>query len=444
MSVDREFSAALRHGDFDAELRAVYPDDLPEQRERLAGVADRFATHYTADRVRLFSAPGRTELGGNHTDHNGGRVLAASVALDTVGAVSPRGDRRVEVISVGFDGVISVDLDRLEPDDGEHGTPQALIRGVAAFLETAGFATGGFNAVVESRVGAGSGLSSSASFEVFVATVFSFLYNGARLTPVQIARAGRHAENLFFGKPSGLMDQIACAAGGVVAIDFADEDAPEVERIPLRMRDYGYQLYAVDSGESHADLTADYAAVVEEMHAAAQALGTDRLREVDYEQFRGRIPEVRRAAGDRGVLRALHFFRDNERVLRQSRMLKDGDIGGFLAEVRESGSSSWRLLQNCHPPGSAERQGIALALALTEEFLARPDLFPYPPRIEGATRVHGGGFAGTIQTYVPVARAAAYREAMTAVFGPEAITELTLREIGACLLADSGAATPTD
>lgn len=440
MSDAHAFAAALRNGRYDENLGGVYPDDLDEQRERLAGLAARFGTHFTADRIYLFSAPGRTELGGNHTDHNAGRVLAASVALDTVGAVAPRTDRRVEVFSEGFDEAIALSLEELEPDPTEHGTPQALIRGVAAFLEQEGFEIGGFNAVVGSRVAAGSGLSSSASFEVLIATIFSFLYNGARLTPVQIARAGRYAENTYFGKPSGLMDQIACAAGGVVAIDFADEESPEVERIPIRMRDAGYQIYAVDSGESHADLTDDYASVVTEMGAVANALGGKRLRQVDYERFRSRIPELRTTAGDRAVLRALHFFWENERVLRQSRMLKDGDIGGFLAEVRESGSSSWRLLQNCFPAGSSRRQGIPLALALTEEFLSRLDLFPHPPRVEGATRVHGGGFAGTIQTYVPVARAAAYRDAMTAVFGDHAVTELTLREVGACLLADSATA----
>jgi galactokinase len=438
MGAGSQFAARIREGRLDRELSAVYPDTYREERPRLAGLAGELARRFGGDPIHLFSAPGRTELGGNHTDHNAGRVLAASVSLDTVAAVSTREDDIVEIVSEGYEELVRVDLGILEPDEREHGRPEALIRGVAAYLGAAGYVAGGFNAVVTSRVGSGSGLSSSAAFEVLIAEIFSALYNGGRLTTLELALAGRHAENRFFGKPSGLMDQIACANGGVVAIDFRNEDEPQVEQIPVSFQDHGYQLFAVDSGEDHADLTDDYAAIVTDMATVAGALGADRLREVDYGEFRRRIPEIRAAAGDRAVLRAFHFFQENERVLRQSRMLTDGDLDGFLAEVGESGRSSWRFLQNCYSPGRPRRQGIAVALALSEEFLERPDRIAHPPRIEGATRVHGGGFAGTIQTYVPIARAGAYRKTMAAVLGPAAVTELTVRETGVCRLCHGG------
>jgi galactokinase len=455
MSTAARFARDLREGRHDNALGAVY-DDVADARSRFAGLVERFGDAAfatgagpaaagpsasgtgTADvPIQLFSAPGRTELGGNHTDHNAGRVLAASVDLDTVAAVRARRDSFIRIVSQGFAEAIEVDLARLDDVPAERGTPAALVRGVAAFLKETGRSVGGFEARVESRVQPGSGLSSSASFEVLVGTVLSFLYNDGTLSPVEIARAGQHAENAFFGKPCGLMDQIACAAGGVVEIDFGDEEEPRVERMPVTLREHGYALYAVNTGESHVDLTDDYAAVVSEMRAVAEALGAHRLREVRYERFRARVAELREAVGDRAVLRGLHFYWENERVLRQSRMLTDGDIDGFLAEVRESGSSSWRLLQNCYPPETPGRQGIALALALTEEYLSRSDLFPHPPRLEGAARVHGGGFAGAIQAYVPVSRAARYRLTMNEAFGPNAVTELALRSVGACLITRS-------
>ena len=438
MGIASQFAGDIREGRFDRGLAAVYPGTYREERPRLADLAGELGRRFGGEHIHLFSAPGRTELGGNHTDHNAGRVLAASVSLDTVAAVAAREDDLVELVSEGYEDLIRVDLGVLEPEEREHGRPEALIRGVAGYLQAAGYVVGGFSAVVTSRVGSGSGLSSSAAFEVLIGEIFSVLYNGGRLTTLELALAGRHAENRFFGKPSGLMDQIACAHGGVVSIDFRNEDEPQVEQIPVSFQDHGYQLFAVDSGEDHADLTDDYAAIVTEMAAVAGPLGADRLREVDYGEFRRRIPELRAAAGDRAVLRAFHFFQENERVLRQSRMLTDGDLDGFLAEVGESGRSSWRFLQNCYSPGTPRRQGIAVALALSEEFLERPDRFAHPPRIEGATRVHGGGFAGTIQTYVPIARAGAYRETMAAVLGPAAVTELTVRETGVCRLFDSG------
>lgn len=429
-----DLAERIRTGEVDTELEEVYTGAVDDHRERLSALAARFAERFDAPEVALFSAPGRTELGGNHTDHNAGRVLAGSVTLDTVAVAAPRNDMTAEVVSEGFDGVIRVDLTDLEPNEAEHGHPAALIRGVSAFFGDRGHRIGGFSAAVTSRVGTGSGLSSSASFEVLVATVLSHLYNGGSLSPVELARAGRRAENHFFGKPSGLMDQIACATGGVVTIDFGDEDAPVVDRIPVSFRDHGYRLFAVDSGEDHADLTPEYASIVSEMGAVASFFGADTLRQVAYEQFMRRFPAVRAAAGDRAVLRALHFFRDNERVRRQSRLLEDGEIESYLAEVRESGSSSWRLLQNCYPAGAADNQGITVALALTDEFLAQAEPFPQPPRLRGAARVHGGGFAGTVQAYVPADRADAYRDTMQGAFGEDAVVELAIRDVGACRL----------
>ncbi|MFP4612807.1 MAG: galactokinase [Spirochaetaceae bacterium] len=434
MDTEESFHGRIRAGHHDGDIEAVYPGDLEEQRARLAELCERFVEEYADQPQQVFSAPGRTELGGNHTDHNAGRVLAAGVTLDTVAAVSPRTDARVRIVSEGFEGTIEVDTRELMPVKTEAGSPAALVRGVAAFLRAHGREVGGFDAVVTSRVAPGSGLSSSASFEVLIAVVFSFLHNDGTLTPVEIARAGRHAENEFFGKPAGLMDQIACAAGGVVTIDFEDEEAPTVQRITAGFADRGYRLFAVDSGAGHADLTDDYAAVVHEMKEAARVFGRSTLREVEERAFFERLPEVRSRVGDRAVLRALHYFRENRRVLRQARLLTDGDIEGFLSEVRESGSSSWRLLQNCYSPAALQQQGIPLALALSETFLEESTVFPRPPRLHGAARVHGGGFAGTIQAYVPTERATDYRRAMSAVFGEGSVTPLTIRPLGACLI----------
>ena len=431
MSTSSAFSIDLREGRFDESLSAVYGNELHSQRGRLATLVERFRLHFAAEPTAIFSAPGRTELGGNHTDHNAGRVLAASVSLDTVAAAAPRTDRTVRLISEGFSDAVEVDLRGTEPVSGERETPAALIRGVCADLSAHGYRSGGFDAYVSSEVQPGSGLSSSAAFEVLLATIVSYFYNDGAVSVVDRARAGRRAENEFFGKPSGLMDQIACAAGGVVAIDF-ETDVPHLEQVAVDFEAHGYRLCAVHTGGSHVDLTHAYADVVTEMKAVAVALGGATLREVSLDALLARLPEVRAETGDRAVLRALHFFGENDRVVRQTRLLEAGDVDGYLSEVRSSGSSSWRLLQNCYPPGAAAHQDLALALAVSHAVLGDGDgAADGDGAGRGAARVHGGGFAGAIQAYVPLVRAREYRDAMVRVFGERAVTELGVRSVGA-------------
>ncbi|MDR2742029.1 MAG: galactokinase [Treponema sp.] len=391
----------------------------------------------TAGDLRLFTAPGRTELGGNHTDHNQGKVLAASIQLDEAAAAAPRKDGIVIFRSAGYPDVV-VDLqDRgasgaLAPVPEEKETTEALIRGIAAEFERRGTAVRGFTANAESQVFPGSGLSSSATVEVLIGSIFDNLYGEGKRSALELAQIGQKAENVFFGKPSGLMDQAACASGGAVAIDFRNLDDPQVTNIAFDPASAGYALCVVDTRGSHADLTEDYAGIPREMKAAAQFFGKAVLRELDWKTVLSRAGEIRKVLGDRALLRARHFFYENRRVDIMLNVLKktnsavdprekQGYFGRFLALVNESGDSSWELLQNIFAPHKPREQGIALALTVTRDFIAG----------NGACRVHGGGFAGTIQAYIPLNDVPAYRDTMEAVFGPGAVTELRIRPVGA-------------
>ena len=416
-----EWIAALEGRRLDAFLTDCYgADDLSAQRSRYAGLAASQRARFSpSGEIRLFSTPGRTELGGNHTDHNRGKVLAASVHLDSLAAVARSSDGIVELYSEGFPEHFVVDVRDRAKKDGERGKTEALIRGVASRLAELGYEVGGFKGCVTSNVLRGSGLSSSASIEVLIGSLFSHLYNDGRIPSVALAVTGQFAENTYFDKPCGLEDQLACATGGIIGIDFRDPAEPAIERIPFNFLDHGYSLIVVDTGGTHDDLTADYAAIPTEMRAVAAAFGKTACRDISRDQVLGDIPRLRTIAGDRAILRSLHFFADNERVERQVGALKTRDIGGFLAAVRESGSSSWRLLQNCWSPHMTA-QPVPVALALSEIFLAG----------EGASRVHGGGFAGTIQAFVPKGRAQEYVGYMEGVFGPRSVTPLRVRNEG--------------
>ncbi len=378
------------------------------------------------------SAPGRTELAGNHTDHNRGRVLAAAVDVDAVAAVARRDDGRIVLRSEGFDGAFEVDLRAgLAPLPAERGTTTALVRGVAAALEALGSQIGGFDAWVASDVPTGSGLSSSAAIEVLLGTILNGLYNRGHIAPELLARAGQEAENRHFGKPCGLMDQMASALGGVVTIDFADPAAPRAVQVPLRLSELGHRLAVVDTGGSHADLTDDYAAIPSEMRAVARHFGQDALRGLSAADLLARAPAIRRALGDRALLRALHFVWEDARVAEQVAALQRGDFGAFLALVRASGASSMRWLQNVVPAGATTDQGMALALAVTEDFLQG----------RGACRVHGGGFAGAIQVWLPEGCEAAYEAVLAPIFGPACVRLLSIRPVGAVWLAAPSAET---
>jgi galactokinase len=379
--------------------------------------------------IRLFSAPGRTELGGNHTDHNQGRVLAASIQLDSVALVAPRRDKKVFYHSTGYPDV-ELDLGELSPQPDEEGTTEALVRGIAAEFAARGVEVGGFSANGDSTVLPGSGLSSSAALEVLMAKVFDCLYGRGKLPPLELAKMGQKAENDYFGKPCGLMDQCACASGGAVAIDFASPAAPRLRGIDFNLEAAGYALCVVNTRGSHADLTPDYAAIPGEMRGAAAFFGKTVLRELELETVLARIGELRQAVGDRAVLRSLHFFDENKRVEAMGEALtalasaggkKQEALARYLSLVNESGDSSWELLQNIYSPRDPAVQGLSLALALTRRFL----------RGSGACRVHGGGFAGTIQTYVPREALEGYRKEMDRVFGEGAVCPLRIRALGA-------------
>lgn len=377
------------------QLRAAYPrlDENPAQYyARIEDVCRGFAEKFGPNRaVRLFSAPGRTEIGGNHTDHQHGCVLAASVDMDILCAAACNDDAVIRVYSEGFP-TVEVDISDPVLRENEKNTSAALIRGIAARLCETGRAIGGFDAYAVSSVLSGSGLSSSAAYEVLIGTVLNGLYCGGAVGSIEIAQIGQYAENVYFGKPSGLMDQMASSVGGVVAIDFADNDAPLVRQIAFGLQQAGYALCIIDSGADHAALTPAYAAIPQEMHAVAAFFNKRWLREVDKQQLLDNLPAVRKEAGDRAVLRALHFFADNARAQREAELLAAGDFAAFLQTVRESGRSSFMYLQNVSVSGAVRQQEMAYTLALCDEMLAG----------YGAFRVHGGGFAGTVQAFVPL------------------------------------------
>lgn len=367
----------------------------------------------------MFSTSGRTELAGNHTDHNLGKVIAGSINLDTVAAVHPTGTKEVVFASEGYP-TITVDISDIGVHEELYGTTEALIRGVAAAFSSRGGRTGGFCANVTSSVFKGSGLSSSAAVEVLVGTIFNSLFNDDRFTTTDLAIMGQEAENIHFGKPSGLMDQIACANGGIVGIDFRNPKDPVITPVAADFADYGFNLVITTTGGNHADLTADYASIPAEMRTVARFFGKDHLRDVDPALFRENIGQLRKSIlNDRAVLRAHHFFDENDRVVSMMKALKEHDFRTYLSLVRQSGDSSFRYLQNIFSPRAADEQGIALALAMTESFL----------KDGGAFRVQGGGFAGTIESYIPIGRTEEYFGYMEKVFGRGCCTVLAIRNL---------------
>ena len=370
--------------------------------------------------IRVVSAPGRTEISGNHTDHNGGRVIAAAVEPDAVAVCRKRDDSLVRLFSEHF-GEISLELSSLAPVEKEKYTSASLIRGVAASLAEKGRIIGGFDAFLSSRVQTGSGLSSSAAFECCIAAVFDRLYNGGALTPLEAALAGQKAENAYFGKPSGLMDQTASAFGGFVTIDFRSPTNPVIESLPIDVMRGGFSTVIVNCRSSHGGLTDAYAAIPSEMKAAAAICGKTRLADLSEEELIAAIPAIRRSEGDRAVLRSLHFFEENRRVAKQVDAIRRGDVLSFLRLVRESGNSSAAFLQNLYVNVRPRQQSLPVALALSSTF--GDDVF---------ARVHGGGFAGTILAFVKNEVCDAYLAALDGVFGEGSCKKTAIRPVGAC------------
>ena len=396
--------------------------ELNKQVGRFEQLYSRFIDHYGDGEVHLFSTPGRTELGGNHTDHNHGRVLAASVNLDSIAIASRTNDNVITLYSLGYEAPFVVDLKRLEINYSEKETTTALIRGIAARFKESGYNIGGFNAAMQSQVLPGSGLSSSASIEVLIGTIMSELYNRGEVPPEEIAKIGQYAENHYFGKPCGLMDQVACATGGVVSIDFKDPDNPVIEKIDFDLSKHGHSLLIVNTGGSHSDLTEDYASVPAEMKQVAAFFRADALRDISSKLILDNMLVLRKSLGDRAVLRALHFLQENERVINLIEALKKRDFKTYLKRIEESGNSSFKWLQNIYSIKNAREQGLTLALAITETFIADID--------SGACRVHGGGFAGTIQVYLPDEHVADYVKTMEQIFGDESVYILNIRSVG--------------
>ena len=414
----------LKNGVYAEKLAHIYacaPQETERYAKRYLEVIDGLEqTFGETEEVRLFSAPGRTELGGNHTDHQHGCVLAAGLNLDVIGAVRLNGENVVRIQSEGYP-MDEIRLDDLEINEAEFDKASALIRGIIRKFVDMGYTVQGFDAYTKSSVLKGSGMSSSAAFEVLVGTVISGLFCENAVDAVEIAKIGQYAENVYFGKPSGLMDQMASSVGAVVAIDFQDNDKPVVEKVEYDFTQSGYALCIIDSGADHADLTSEYAMITVEMRKVAEFFGKQYLREVDPAEFMERLPEVRRAVGnDRAVLRALHFFNDNQRAQDEVAALKNGDFEAFLDLVNKSGRSSYMYLQNVYAASMPEQQAVSLALALCDELLGD----------SGAFRVHGGGFAGTVQAFVPNDMLEEFKTKIEAVLGENMCHVLAIRPVG--------------
>ncbi|MCI7125980.1 MAG: galactokinase [Agathobaculum sp.] len=427
MATAKQLITRIEAGEFDGVFGRLYAHDaavIETQRKRYIQTIQEFEECFGEGRdLRIYSAPGRTELGGNHTDHNNGVVMAAGVNLDIIAVVSKNDNNVINFKSKGFGRIDGIDLNRLEPVESEASHSAALIRGVAAGVAKVGGKVGGFDAFSTSDVLRGSGLSSSAAFEVVVGAILRGEYNNGDetlLSQVELAKIGQYAENVFFGKPCGLMDQTASAVGGVVAIDFADTDRPMVEGIGLDLRAEGYALCILDSGADHADLTAEYAAITGELKAVSGYFGKSYLRDVPEQEFLAALPAVRKAAGDRGVLRAFHFYAENQRAADEADALRTGNFERFLALVRASGRSSALYLQNVIPTGQTVRQELMVTIALCERLLAG----------RGAVRVHGGGFGGTAQAFVPLDALAYFKAETEAVLGAGSCHVAAIRPVG--------------
>lgn len=404
-------------------INDIYASKADYAKKRITGIINRFLEIYGEGEYSVFSVAGRTEICGNHTDHNYGCVACASVDLDIVAVARKTDDQTVRFSGKGFPEDI-VDISDDKTDESKFGTSYALIKGVCAGLKKRGYKAGGFCAYSESDILKGSGLSSSAAFEDMTGTIENYLYNDGKIDVIEIAQISQFSENVYFGKPCGLMDQIACAAGGFVHIDFENKENPKVTKAIFSPRSHGYSLYIVDTGGSHVNLTDDYAGVPSEMKQVAGLYGKQVLRGLTESDLVSKAQEIREKCGDRAFLRALHFIRENERVNKLFEYIGKDDMKGFLSVINESGRSSNELLQNLYSVKSPSEQGIPLACALTETVLGK----------DGAYRVHGGGFAGTMQAFVPESKDEEFKTLMKKVFGEKSATELNIRKYGQVMI----------
>ncbi len=412
------------HADRLASLYCCAPEQTPVQAARYAAVLDGLETTFgTHAEAGLYSAPGRTEIGGNHTDHQHGRVLAGSVNIDMIAAAAPNSLNQLRVQSEGYDLCV-IDLADLAARKEEENTSAAILRGECAAFVQRGAVLSGLDVYISSNVPKGSGVSSSAAFEVLIGVILNDRFMAEKVSPIAIAQIGQWAENVYFGKPCGLMDQMASSVGNIITIDFADPAHPDVEPVAVDFSKAGLALCILDSGADHADLTDEYAAIPNECRAVAAVCGGEVLREVPFETFIAKLPECRKACGDRAVLRAFHVYADNERVAKQVAALRKGDFDAFLALLNESGDSSWEYLQNVIPAGYKEHQEVAVTIAAAKHLLNG----------RGGVRVHGGGFAGTAQAFVPLDLLDEFKAGMEAILGAGRCHVLSIRPEGGAVL----------
>lgn len=411
----------IQSKEWDSKLLDIYVDDklLDYQKNRYVEAIRKFEKLYGPGEVRIFSAPGRSEVGGNHTDHQHGTVLAASINLDSIGIVRATNDNVIRLVSDEYPEIV-ISLEDIMLKQREKETTTALIKGVVAGFLNRQYKVGGFSAYVTSDVLIGAGLSSSAAFETLIGTILSGLYNNMSVSAIDIAIIGRYAENIYFGKPCGLMDQMACSVGNLVYIDFENPSKPVVEKVEFDMEQYGYSLCITDTKGSHAELTDEYAAVPKEMELVAKHFEQDVLRGITTKDILKDIAVLRSKFGDRSVLRALHFVNENERVGKEVSALKNGNFEQFLRYVKESGDSSYKYLQNVYANSDVSCQNVSIALATSDVTLGE----------NGVSRVHGGGFAGTIQAFVKNSHVAGYKKNMDLIFGEGACSDLRIRRCG--------------
>lgn len=456
------FKEQMKSGAFDRELLALYPENILEnQRERYIAAIEKFVEHFGSGDVIICSAPGRTEISGNHTDHQHGEVLAAAIHLDAIAVVRKITEARIRIVSEGY-SQIEIPIQNPKPDTGmfdksrgdkaapeipvntEFGTTKALVQGIVAGFANRGYAVAGFDAYITSDVPVGSGLSSSAALEILLGKIMATV-TGQDVSAIELAQIGQYAENVYFGKPCGLMDQMACSVGNAVHIDFKNSANPIVEQVSLPLAEEGFCLCITDTLGSHADLTPEYAAIVQEMKSVAAFFGKAFLREVEEQDVMNNLSALRENCGDRSVLRSLHFYRENERVREECDALKKGDFLRFFSLVRESGDSSFKYLQNIYAPAKPQEQNLSIALQISETLLkklAEEETKEVQGVVQStsdtrtpfAVRVHGGGFAGTIQAFVSKGFCEEYRKQMDTLFGEGACRVLSVRQCGACTL----------
>ena len=420
-----ELKELLKNKKLDDRFDKIYGGDknsIEEAYLRLSSVLEHFQKIEKSDNARIFSASGRTELSGNHTDHNNGNVLTASINLDKLALVSKREDNKIIVYTDEANNPDSIDINNLEIDKKEFGKSTALIRGVCAGLINSGYKIGGFTAFLNNKVLMGSGLSSSASFESLICEILNALYNDDKIEKTEIALIGQFAENIYFGKPCGLMDQMGCSVGGIISIDFKNPKSPQIEKVEYDFEKSGYALTIVDAKGDHSSLTGEYSAIREEMNSIAKYFSKEVCRDITKEELISNVSKIREKIGDRAIMRAYHFITENERVINQINALKNNDIKEYLNLMNESGLSSFMYLQNCFSITSSKNMGVALALTLTKDFLNG----------DGACRVHGGGFAGTIQSLIPLNRVEEYTKLMNSIFGEKSAIKIKVRQSPVC------------